>query len=93
MKSTIHVIDGTQYVWSGWFGCQLESVENYFTTLKRGDCRYILGRLFYVYSVNRYLLMLPRVQWCLVLPTEVTGDLDAHQAAIRSLRSALREEV
>jgi hypothetical protein len=23
----IYVIDGVQYVWSGWFGCQLESLQ------------------------------------------------------------------
>lgn len=93
MKSTIHVINGTEYVWSGWFGCQLESIESYFTTLNQGDCRYILDRLFYVYRVERSLTKFPRAQWCLVLPADVTEDLDAHNAEIRSLRGALRKEV
>ena len=89
MKSTIHIIDGTQYVWSGWFGCQLESIESYFTTIKQGDCRYILNRVFYAYRVDRYLTKFPRVSWCMVLPKEVSENLDSHNAAIRSLKSDL----
>lgn len=40
--------NGITYDWHGGFGAIFKSYEN---RVRRGDCRYICGRIFYAYLV------------------------------------------
>ena len=44
-------LNGKMYTWSGWFGCQLESLEWF--TIPAGTERTLLGRRFKVFTTKR----------------------------------------
>lgn len=80
----IFIIDGRRYRWSGWLGCQLESIER--RRLRAGDVRHILERNFHVFSVRRVGLWRFRTAWALALPK----DLAAANIELHALKSDLR---
>lgn len=86
------VIGGHRYRWSGWLGCQLESIE--WRTLPAGtqrDLALTLGKqpiTVTVHSTRREGLRV-RTTWAV----SSTGTLDEHNARICELRKQLRELV
>ena len=53
-----YTINGQDYRKSGWFGCQLKSIEG--SKLRLGDMRCILGEPMYVFSIRPFRL---RYRW------------------------------
>ena len=82
----ILVLDGRHYRWSGWFGCQLESME--WRRRPAGTEREIAGRKFRVFSTVRAGIRY-RTTWALA----ICGSVDYCNEQIRALKSALRELV
>jgi hypothetical protein len=86
------VIHGTRYRWSGWFGCQLESLE--WRTQPAGtqrDLRLHLDKspvTVTVYSTKRVGLRV-RTTWAV----SNRGTHDEHSARIVDLQSQLRRLV
>lgn len=55
------IIEGRTYRWNGWAGCQLESFE--WRRPNTLEPRFILGRAFYVNSLQRRPFRRWRVTW------------------------------
>jgi hypothetical protein len=56
---------GRAYEWEGGFGAVISSRER---GLRRGEIRYILGELFYVFDMYPAVFRIPRIAWSLVGP-------------------------
>lgn len=86
----VFLFDGVAYRWSGWFGCQLESIEHRppsAGTMRRldfGNGRQAIDVT--VFSVRRLGLRAHRVTWSVCK----SGSHDEYAARIWELRDALR---
>jgi hypothetical protein len=82
MSRIIYELDGVSYEKSGWFGCQLKSVES---RVKRGTTRVIKGHLMYAYAVERksWYSFKYIISWCLVFPRG--QDLEETRTMIENL--------
>lgn len=80
----VAIIAGRRYRWTGWFGCQLESME--WRRVPAGTEREILGRKFRVWRTEREWLRV-RTLWCLI---GLGRSVDEDSAKINALRDDLR---
>ncbi len=86
------LVDGHRYRWSGWFGCQLESVE--WLSVPAGTTRdlrlhaHLSPVRMTVYSTRREGFSV-RTTWAV----SSNGPHDEHDARIRDLRKQLQELV
>lgn len=76
------VLNGTVYMWSGWFGCQLESRE--WRRVPAGTRRTLHGVEFTVFSTERAGLKW-RTTWAMKLP----DNIDAANVALRAMQVSL----
>lgn len=83
LDHAIYVLNGREYRWSGWHGCQLESKE--WSRVPAGTQRKIAGFDFRVFTTHREWLRY-RTTWALA----ISGDLDYCNTRIRALQSHLR---
>lgn len=86
------IIGGNRYRWSGWFGCQLESLE--WRTLPAGTQRDLdlsVSEQPVTVTVNSTQRQGLRVRTTWAVSNR--GTLDEHTARIRDLRRQLRELV
>jgi hypothetical protein len=71
-KISITLDDGITYEKSGWFGCQLKSLDN---TANLGDVRLIDGKhLMYVWSIDKRIFRKNIVHWSLVSLLEYSSN-------------------
>jgi hypothetical protein len=61
----IYVIDNIEYVWNGYYGCQLRSTESKKPKLLFGNGREILGFYFHPVNVRRVGFRKWEILWCL----------------------------
>ena len=78
------VLGGRRYSWSGWFGCQLESIE--WRRVPAGTEREIAGRTFRVWRTERLWLRV-RTLWCL---TGLGRSIDHDNQQLLALRLDLQ---
>lgn len=79
------ILDGVEYRCTGWFGCQLESIER--RRVPAGTTRAIAGQRFTVYSTHRLGLFRFRTTWTL---TRLPDNLDDANAMLHAFNDLLR---
>ena len=83
----ILVLDGRKYRRTGWFGCQLESME--WRRVPAGATREIAGQSFRVFTTDRDGLKF-RTTWCL---SRLPEDINKANAVLRAFDESLRRMI
>lgn len=85
IDKVIFVINGNQYTWCGWYGCQLKSIERKFPA---GTRRSILETEFGIYSQVRVGLFDYETKWHMI---DLSPNITEANVQIYAFKDKLRK--